>query len=157
MWMWLQGTGYAYFAAREPSARELSCMVYGSVIEGARGIHYFAQMPRSKPCLDEMRALCVELDALSPVVHGLEAAPVSHCDERNILHAAFADRGHVTILTVNTCNALIEATLSLEGIGASGGALFEGRTLNAREGEWRDRFGPYERHVYRFRIGRGMK
>ncbi|MBT4821989.1 MAG: hypothetical protein HN742_31875 [Lentisphaerae bacterium] len=155
VWMWLQGTGYAYFAAREPSARELSCMVYGSVIEGARGIYYFAQMPRSKPCLDEMRALCVELDALSPALHSLETAPIPSCDDRNILHAAFAENDHVTILSVSTRNTPIDATLSLKGIGDNGDVLFEGRTLRARDSVWQDRFGPYERHVYRFRLGGG--
>ena len=32
VWMWLQGTGYAYWMDREPTPRELSCMVYGSLI-----------------------------------------------------------------------------------------------------------------------------
>jgi hypothetical protein len=149
VWMWLQGTGYAYWMAREPSPRELSCMVYGSLIQGARGILYFAQIPRTKECFAEMRALCVEVDALTPALYSLEPTPEVRCDEPNLLVRAFAHRGEVWVLTVNTVNRTTRARFILPTAKDQVEVVFEGRRLPVNENGWEDDFGPYERHVYR--------
>lgn len=151
VWMWLQGTGYAYWMDREPSPRELSCMVYGSLIEGARGIYYFAQIPRTKECFGEMRALCVEVEALTPALSSLDTAPVLSCDQPNILAKAFALDGRVWVLAVNTQSSPAEARFVLPQAAGEVEVVFEGRALRASGGSWSDGFGPYERHVYRLR------
>jgi hypothetical protein len=149
VWMWLQGTGYAYWMDREPTPRELSCMVYGSLIEGARGLYYFAQIPRTKQCFDEMRALLVEVEALVPVLCSLEPAPAVTCDGASILCRAYVHEGACWVLTTNTQGTACEATFSLERDAGSVEVIFEGRTIPAQGQKWRDDFGPYERHVYR--------
>lgn len=151
VWMWLQGTGYAYWMDREPSPRELSCMAYGSLIEGASGIYYFAQFPRSRACLDEMRALCVEVDAVAPAISSLEPAPQLTSSDPRILCKAYAKDGNVFVLTVNVEQTGREAQFTARQAGDEVEVLFEGRTLPSRDGAWKDRFGPYERHVYRLR------
>ena len=148
VWMWLQSTGYAYGIAREPTPRELSCMVYGSLIEGARGIYYFAQMPRSEGCLDEMRALCVEVDALEPVLYSLEPAPEVSCDADSVLLQAYALDGTVTVLAVNTQNESKAVRFQLPAGDGRVRVQFEERSRKMKEGAWNDEFGPYERHVY---------
>lgn len=150
VWMWLQGTGYAYWMAREPTPRELSCMVYGSLIAGARGIYYFAQVPRTKQCFDEMRALCVETETLEPVLGSLDSPPLT-CDRPQVMAKAFAHQGELWVLAVNTGMQPTEPTFTLHGAAGNGAVEFEGRAVQAREGHWTDSFGPYERHVYRFR------
>lgn len=149
VWMWLQGTGYAYWMDREPSPRELSCMVYGSLIKGARGIYYFAQVPRTKECWDEMRALCVEVDAVAPALYSLDAAPEATSDEAAVLCEAYARGEEVWVLAVNTLGRAVEASLAVPGMTGDVEVAFEGRTVRAADGAWRDGFGPYERHVYR--------
>ncbi len=152
VWMWLQGTGYAYWMAREPTPRELSCMAYGSLIAGATGIYYFAQIPRTQACFDEMRALCVELDALAPALGSLENAPAVSCDQGAVMCRAWRRNGAVLVLAVNTGPVpLPEArfTLSQPPAAAELEVLFENRRLPVRRGRWRDAFGPYERRVYR--------
>ncbi len=149
VWMWLQGTGYAYWMDREPSPRELSCMVYGSLIEGARGIYYFAQVPRTKECWDEMRALCVEVDALAPALYSLDAAPEATSDEAAVLCKAFARGKELWVLALNTQGRTVEAGLAVPEVTGVLEVVFEGRTVEAASGAWRDSFGPYERHVYR--------
>lgn len=150
VWMWLQGTGYAYWMDREPTPRELSCMVYGSLIAGARGIYYFAQMPRTKACLDEMRAMCVEVDEVSPALYSLETAPQVSCSTAGIMCQSYQHEGKLWVLTVNTQNAPCDARLSLAGAKVDGlEVVFEGRGVPATDGAWTDDFGPYERHVYR--------
>ncbi len=149
VWMWLQGTGYAYWMDREPSPRELSCMIYGSLIEGARGIYYFAQIPRTKQCWDEMRAACVEIDALTPALSSLEQAPEIACDEPDILCRAYRLDGETWVLAVNTTATAHDATFELENATGMLKVEFEGREVKAEAGSWADRFGPYGRHVYR--------
>ena len=149
VWMWLQGTGYAYWMDREPSPRELSCMAYGSLIAGARGIYYFAQIPRTRECFDEMRALCVEIDALTPALCGLDEAPEALCDQPNIMCRAFAYAAELWVLAVNTQSAACEAKLTLPGAEGKLAVVFEGRSVEVGNESWRDTFGPYERHVYR--------
>ncbi len=153
-WIWLQGTGFAYWMAREPTPRELSCMVYGCLIEGVRGFYYFAQIPRVKALFDEMRALCVELDALEPVVFSLETPPEVSCRAGEIMHAAYAYKGRAYVVAVNTSPEKVRATFKVKAAGAARRAevMFEGRWVPVHGGRWRDDFGPYERHVYVLRL-----
>ncbi|MGC9318162.1 MAG: hypothetical protein ACP5KN_09015 [Armatimonadota bacterium] len=149
VWMWLQGTGYAYWMDREPSPRELSCMVYGSLIEGARGLYYFAQFPRTRQCLDEMRALLVEVDALEPWLTSLQEAPAAEVDDANVLTAAYRRGDELCVLAVNTLPEPREVRLSVPDANGAIAVMFEGRSLTPEGGAWTDHFGPYERHVYR--------
>jgi len=149
VWMWLQGTGYAYWMDREPTPRELSCMVYGSLIAGARGIYYFAQIPRTKQCWQEMRALCVELARLGPVLGSADQAPPVQCDQKAVIVGSYSSAGETWVLAVNTQREACETTLALEGAAREAEVVFEGRRLKISDGKWRDSFGPYERHAYR--------
>ena len=149
VWMWLQGTGYAYWMDREPSPRELSCMAYASLIAGARGIYYFAQIPRTKECFAEMRALCVEIEALTSPLCSLDSAPELTCDQSGILAKAYAGDGALWALAVNAQAAPCQAQLRLPGATGKVEVLFEGREIKLARSLWQDSFGPYERHVYR--------
>lgn len=149
VWMWLQGTGYAYWMDREPTPRELSCMVYGSLLVGARGIYYFAQVPRSKACWEEMRALLVEVSALAPALGSLDPAPVVTADGNGLLYGAFREGPRVTVLAVNTTATALTATFTCAGAEGPLEVLFEDRTVTAVGGRWSDDFGPFERRVYR--------
>ncbi|MBI2303019.1 MAG: hypothetical protein HYU66_29275 [Armatimonadetes bacterium] len=149
VWMWLQGTGYAYWMDREPTPRELSCMVYGSLIAGARGIYWFAQVPRTKECFAEMRALCVELDTLAPVLGSLDPAPATTCDAASVMCRAYREDGRTWVLAVNTTGNPVAAGFALAGAAGDVAVVFEGRRVPAQAGAWRDELGPYERHVYR--------
>ncbi len=149
VWMWLQGTGYAYWMDREPSPRELSCMVYGSLIRGARGIYYFAQIPRSALCWAEMRAMCVEVARLAPVLYSLDSAPGLRCDDPAILCRAFRRADSVWVLAVNTSRQPRRARFTIDTSPRTVEVVFEDRTIRPSDRSWSDRFGQYERHVYR--------
>ena len=150
VWMWLQGTGYAYWMDREPSPRELSCMVYGSLISGARGIYYFAQFPRTAECFGEMRALCIEVDALAPVLYSLDTGPRASCSKPAILAGTYSLAGVLWVLAVNTqampCKTRFEVRNAPKGRAE---VMFEAREIRIADSAWEDAFGPYERHVYR--------
>ncbi|MBD3293114.1 MAG: hypothetical protein GF393_09330 [Armatimonadia bacterium] len=152
VWMWLQGTGYAYFAGREPTPRELSFMVYGSLIEGARGIYYFAQFPRSEGCLAEMRALLVEVEALRPWLTSVEEAPEVTAEGADLLLAAYRVGDELCVLSANMTSEQTEAELAIEDVDGPVTVMFEDRSLPAKDGAWTDAFGPWERHVYRLQM-----
>jgi hypothetical protein len=149
VWMWLQGTGYAYWMDREPTPRELSCMAYGSLVAGARGLYYFAQVPRSQQCWAEMRALCVEVSRLTPVLGSLESAPPLRCEPASVMARAYRQGTEVWVLAVNTRGEQGDATFGLPVKVGTAEVVFEGREVTLREGAWTDTFGAYERHVYR--------
>ncbi len=149
VWMWLQGTGYVYFAGREPTPRELSFMVYGSIIEGARGIYYFAQFPRSESCLAEMRALLVEVEALRPWLSSLQEAPEVTVEGAELLVDAYRVGEEICVLAANATAEPVDATLALPGADGPVGVMFEDRSLSAEDDAWTDDFGAWERHVYR--------
>lgn len=149
VWMWLQGTGYAYGMGREPSPRELSYMAYGSLIAGARGFYYFAHFPRTAQCFNEMRALCVEIDKLAPALYSLDPAPPVTCTNPNILAKAYT-ANHVTcILAVNTRPTSCDVGFEVPASNGKASVLFETRSVTINQSTWKDHFGPYERHVYR--------
>ena len=154
VWMWLQGTGYAYWMDREPTPKELSCMVYGSLIEGARGLYYFAQIPRSKALWDELRAVLAEVDELAPALGSLDPAPPVECATPGMLVGSYREQGAAYVVAVNTTAEPVEPRLMLAGAQGRLEVLFEGRQLEVDQGGWQDSFAAYERHVYRLPAGR---
>ena len=128
-------------------------MAYGSLLSGARGIYYFAQVPRTAECLAEMRALCIELDAISPALYSLEAAPEATSDQPALLLGAYHHQEQIWVVTVNTRGAPCTARLRCAGVRGTVEVLFEGRQVEVGHGSWSDDFGPYERHVYRTALG----
>ena len=149
VWMWLQATGHAYWLDREPSPRELSLMLYGSLIEGATGIYYFAQIPFTGILFDEMRALLVEVERLTPVLMSLEPEPTVTCSDSRVLLTARTHEGETWVIAVNTLPETIEARVSTPNAPGQVEVVFEDRRLEVRDDAWTDRFGPYERRVYR--------
>jgi len=153
VWMWIQGTGYAYWMDREPTPRELSCMVYGSLIAGARGIYYFAQIPRTKACFDEMRALCVEVDAVAPYLYSLEPAPEVRCDNPSVMSRAYRLGNETVVIAVNRDSTPLRGVrFTMVDVQGPGEVMFEGRRPVLQGNTWRDDFGPFERRVYRFGV-----
>lgn len=150
VWMWLQGTGYEYCLQREPTPRELSCMVYGSLIAGARGILWFSQVPLSRGCWAEQRAMCVELERLTPVLSSLESAPAVKCPTPGLMAKSYRIGNEIWVLAVNTQQEPCDASFSMTGVNGNAEVVFEGRQVEAKSAKWDDNFGPYERHVYRF-------
>ena len=76
-WIWLQSDGYAFSYPREPTGPEDECMVYSSLINGARGIKYFWGTPHSEELWNEMSQLGQEVKTLTPVLSSLETPPAA--------------------------------------------------------------------------------
>ena len=149
VWIWLQGTGYAYNREREPTPLEISCMAYGSIIRGARGIMWFAQIPRSRECWNEMKALCFEIKQLLPILFVEDDSEFVTIDSDDVISTAFQKEGEWWIVAVNTKNSPIKAKIRLQDNMKYGEVFFEGRSIYIKNNYFDDNFEGYERHVYR--------
>jgi len=148
-WIWLQDMGYAYFVPREPTAPEVECMTYLALIHGVRGIKFFAQKPRSKELWNRMQWLAREVRELTPVLYALEDSPAVSAAPETIHAVAKRHRGETYIIAANDCPKSLRATLGISGPDGTAAVLFEDRSVRVSEGRLRDRFEPYQRHVYR--------
>jgi len=149
-WIWLQGTGFAYWMDREPTPLEEECMVYLALVHGARGLLYFAHKPRSAPLWEEMRLLGREVEALTPILSDLSPAPEVTVNDDRIHFGAKRHDGRLYLMAVNTRPETVEATFASPSLaeGQPATVLFENRTVEIRDGQLTDPFGPYVRHVY---------
>lgn len=153
IWIWLQDTGFAYFLAREPTPLEEDCMVYLSLIHGARGILYFAHKPRSAPLWNEMRHLAREVEELTPVLSDTRGGPKAQVSDARIHLCTKRHEGKVYIVAMNSTPERVEAAFEGDGVRGRSTAdvWFEARSVEVREGRLTDGFGPFERHVYELR------
>ena len=149
-WIWLQSTGYAYYIPREPTGPEIECMTYGSLINGVRGIKFFAQKPHSKEAWDEMRMLAREVTALTPILYSLEASPAAKVTPSSISIVAKTYQGKRYVVALNNAPRPISASISISGSASKAKVLFEKRTVPIRNGKIKDVFQAYQRHVYQF-------
>ena len=146
-WMWVQATGFSYMLDREPTARELSCIVYGSLIAGVRGFLFFHQLPHTESCFIEMIALKNEVEMLAPMLDG-DHDIKANCDDSTILYLALRKGSQIWLLATNTSAVKKEVTFGMDNGFTSVDVLFENRSMVMDGGKLKDAFGPYERHVY---------
>ncbi|MCX6984168.1 MAG: hypothetical protein NT118_05355, partial [Lentisphaerae bacterium] len=66
--MYLFGGGYTFWASRDLTPEEQEFETYTSIINGIRGIHYFADHPKSKSHWARMKRLFQEMKELAPVL-----------------------------------------------------------------------------------------
>ena len=151
-WVWLQATGFAYMYAREPTPLEEQCMVYLTLIHGARGLMFFAHKPLTAELWRELGCLAKEVETLSPVLCSRATAPAVEVSDERIHSCTKQHEGSTYLIAVNSCRARIDAVFS--GAAVAGArtvdVLFEDRQCRPRRGRLRDGFPPYVRHVYRF-------
>jgi hypothetical protein len=150
VWIWLQGTGFAYWMDREPTPLEEECMVYLALVHGARGILYFAHKPRSAPLWEEMKFLGREVEALTPILSDVSPAPEVQGSDERIHFCLKRHDGHVYLIAVNSRPEAVDTTFTGPGLaeGQRATVLFENRTVEVRGGQLTDAFPPYVRHVY---------
>ncbi|MDH7602307.1 MAG: hypothetical protein QHI38_09185 [Armatimonadota bacterium] len=160
VWFIPQAFGGGEFWYREPTAKEVRAMTYLALIHGATGIQYFIRRPpignpKSPVVWSECRILAMECSQLAPAVLSGESAPRVSCEPVQIHARAFADRGMLFVLAVNTENRPTAIKIAIEGCEYSGSAelIFERRRVDVKSGvieDWIDALGT---RVYRLPVG----
>ena len=149
VWIILQGTGHR----RNPTAAELNFMTYISIIRGARGIAYWAGIPRPRATWGRMQELSREVKALSPILFSTEQAPeVTVMPASTIATLVKRHNGATYVIALNRSRQPCHAEFFVAGAKEQTRCrvMFESRELPL-EGDrpkLRDAFQGFERHVY---------
>jgi len=110
------------------------------------------------PLWESMKKAGREVEFLTPILFSSEPSGLStqlpDGYESGIHCVARKHGGKLYLITVNAEYRDIDATFALpisEGL-IDVKVLFENRTVKADNGRFRDKFSPYERHVYEVRL-----
>lgn len=152
VWLVPQVFGGGEIWTREPSAREVRAMVYGSILAGARGIQGFHRMPDSgSPLLwNGFKEVAVELQRIAPYLYDPAPQPVA-CDRPEVEAKLFRRGDNLLLVAQNNANEPLAITLSSEELPDAGEAwlLFENRRKAIEQGRITDMVGPFGTAVYR--------
>jgi hypothetical protein len=150
----------------EPTAAELRCQAYLSIVHGATGLIWYAwyttepwsQNPKGRkqwflpdsPLWPYFTTLNAEIEHLAPLLLGGEARGPAACDAEVIHSHQWEAEGVTTLIAVNP---RAEArTCRFSGLpGTVAEVSFEDRQLPLQGGAFSDSFAPLAVHVYRCR------
>ncbi len=150
---------------RKPTPREVRCEAWMSIIHGSRGLIYFVHQFKPKfreaallddaEMLKAVTALNREITELAPVLNSpdLQKPEAVETDNPSVPVSVMTRQreGAAYLFAVAMRNGSTTATLSLRS--ARGAreveVIGERRTLPARNGSFKDRFGPWDVHLYR--------
>ena len=146
--------GFCEFNLREPSMRELEFQTYITVIEGARALFFYINLPKSTYVLAKLRSLNEEIQSLVPALASVKSVPKITANNDMIRYLLTREETHYTLITVNRSMESEQITFdlsSLQGLNVNIPATvsFEDRTLSLNsEASLSDTFAPFQRHVY---------
>jgi len=148
-WIWLQSCGYIAWMSREPTAPELECMTYISLIHGVRGFKIYAHKPHTSTLWNEMKWLAREIKILTPVLYSLESSTDAIASPSTVHVVTKKLNGKTYIIAVNERPTPVTAQFKLSSVVAkTATVLFEKRLLKVSRDVIRDKFAGYQRHVY---------
>lgn len=152
VWLVPQVFGGGEIWTREPSAREVRAMVYGSVLEGARGVQGFHRMPDSgSPLLwNGFKEVAVELQQITPYLYDTHSYEVNVGE--GMLARVFHRNGYLLAVVQNMQNKPCELVLPLqEEIADNTPAklIFENREVAVKAGQIKDVLAPFATGVYK--------
>ncbi|MBL4700106.1 MAG: hypothetical protein JKX85_02515, partial [Phycisphaeraceae bacterium] len=150
-WIWLQSCGYGFFCAREPTGPEEECMVYISLINGVRGLQFFAYVPRTLELWNAMQHLSQEVKQLTPILYSIEQPREATVSPSAIHMVVKQYQGSSYLITVNVTDQPVKAKLQFPGANGEATVLFENRTVKIHDGVIHDDYEGYQRHVYKLK------
>jgi hypothetical protein len=155
-WIYLLGAGYAFHSARDHTPEEHRFIAYSSVINGATGIFYFADFPKSRSAYAAIKELMLEFATLSPAIASTTECTKVECSDPEIDFMVRVWDHHLYIMAVNKSSAFKQEVKFL----CDGGkcspveVMFEKRTLPDNNGVFMDAFNGKQPHVYRVKLSR---
>ena len=153
-----QGTVPPTGGRRMPTATELRCMTYLSIVHGATAIAYFSfdyngRMDQYNPdTWSAVKGLAGEVRSLSGILTNdlPEQVSVITAAASGIDTKLFQDTDHYYLIAVNHENASVSgAKFFVAEIGGQVEVLFENRVIDTNYGGWIDDFGIYQTHIYK--------
>jgi len=150
MFFWGQSLYYGSGAIyREPTPSEETGEFYQLLINGVRGEMYFYYKPEARELWDRYRQQASELKVLTPVLLSAHERTDIYSTSPDIRLTARSYDGKLYLVTSNLKPAPAETEFVLGDLTATKcDVLFERRSIEPDMGRFRDKFAPYERHVY---------
>jgi len=150
-WIFLFGGGYTFWASRDLTPAEQGFETYVAIINGVRGITYFADHPKSKTHWESMRGLIREIKELTPALASSLKAPAIKCNAPEIEFLVKKNEDGVWLIAVNNTTDPVNARFDLSQVkdtGENAEVLFESRKVKISQGVLDDKFDGFQRHVY---------
>ncbi|HEY3297583.1 MAG TPA: hypothetical protein VGK34_02920, partial [Armatimonadota bacterium] len=141
-----------------PTDDEERCMTYLALVNGAKGLIYWAYTSSRYQITDYpehwayMKKLAGEVSSLSPVLMTptIEGKLVSSIKKDTLETMVKKVNGAWYVFAVNSSTAPCKANLKLAGVkGGKLEVLYEQRSVSAKNGTWTDNFKPLEVHIYK--------
>jgi hypothetical protein len=145
--------------------QQVRAEVWMSLVRGSRGLIYFAHQFKPKfieaglladeAMLAKVTETNKQIHRLAPVLNGAAlsdgVAVTSSSADVPIEAAARRHAGAVYVFAVGMRDGKATATLTVAGLkgGAKAEVIDEGRTLEVRDGVFRDSFAPWDVHLYK--------
>ena len=149
--MYLFGAGYTFWASRDLTPAEQEFETYVAIINGIRGVYYFADHPKSKSHWARMKRLFQELKELAPILASTIKAPVIKCNAPEIEFLVKKTATGVYLIAVNNTTEPVKARFDLSEVKTAGDhakTLFENRDVTISHDVLADQFDGFQRHVY---------
>ena len=152
-WIFLLGSGYAFWASRDYTPAEQEFSTYTSLIHNISGVFWFASHPKSPSNWKKIKQLMAELKELTPVLAAPAAGQRVTCQTPGIQTLVKEYNGALYLIAVNESTAPVQATFAVTGkVRKSGQVWFEGRKVRLKDAVFEDSFDGYQRHVYQLRF-----
>jgi len=150
-WIYMLGGGYCFWASRDLTPAEQEFETYTAIINGIRGINYWADHPKSKSHWARMKELFREIKKLTPALASTIKAPVIKCNTPAIEFLVKKTDGGVYLIAVNNTTEPVNARFDLSEVknpGENAETLFENRKVKISKSILDDKFDGFQRHVY---------
>jgi hypothetical protein len=141
-----------------PSARtaeNLRCATYLALLNGVNGIIYHnghRGVPLTRTRLwSVFEQLSSEVEFIYPVITSGRKPAGIKTETADLKLVSRSYKGSLYITALNTTPETIEGIIEIPADIAGAEVLFENRSLAVKQGVLKDRFTPYEPHVYRLR------
>jgi len=152
-WFFISG-GSQYYAPREGTPGELTAQVYGHLAAGGNGLFTFIGEFLAPATWKRLQQLHREVKFLTPMLasRGIESVPQVPDPAPEIITGTWRHRGAYYVIAASQSHQPISAKLDLGalqlGRATQAVVLFEARAARIADFAIKDRFKPYDRHVY---------
>ncbi len=153
-WMFLSGNNL-HNHYREPSVGEQVAQSYGTIITGCSGMYYFMGQPSCKLHWEALKQINQELLSLNDVIFSLEDAPAVAINSSSVISMTRRLGDSLYVISVNVEDRPIDTAVMIpDSLKTKGAAevLFEGRSVDVKDGRFNDRYAPHQRHVYKISL-----
>jgi hypothetical protein len=135
----------------QPLPHEVRFMAFNALVHRANGILYFSYWPRAPITWASVARLNRDIERLVPwlVTPGEEKSVTSSDSAIEVRAKKVGDAGWMVIATNNQPKP-VKTTFKVDGMGDAALTMpfVSGRTVQAKGGQWSERFAPHEEKVY---------